>query len=191
MPFQPNYCARECGLGVYIITHQTCFKPAMYFLLLCSDPASFGLNTQRKSRKNKMEHHWLSKRNLLHQALSIALIILLFTPEGLSTHRRVLEPADDGTICGVDRQEIPVEIPGCEPTTTVVPVCTGKCNSFTLVKNVPPFQVQYCDCCKPKTSRPKPRTLVLTCGEDRHTERRRLYFPHILECQCGSCVSSV
>lgn len=121
----------------------------------------------------------------LHLA-AICLIALAVLQLSTGTHRKSdvvipTEPTLAGSSCIRVRQEIQVSYPGCVPTTTKMPFCTGRCESYSVISN-PNHVVTRCLACSAVEYRIKKRRVGLTCNGTQTSTT--IFYPFITACAC-------
>ena len=135
----------------------------------------------------------MTSRRQISQVLLSTVFVMMLVAAGCSAQdssqssrsRRHPQPNEDGTICVRERREVVVEREGCEPRTTTVPYCNGRCASYQLVKAEFPFTEQECQCCRSTYHVVKVRRLKFNCGGRMVTHK--FYHPRIEECHCTAC----
>ena len=117
--------------------------------------------------------------------LSALLLTLALLPQARS------QPDIGDIQCGVERISVNVTLEGCEPATTIVPVCNGVCISAVSTILEPPFSVSHCTSCQPiNYQHNKMRYIEFTC-KNGEKMRKKMYFPRIKECGCVNATVSV
>ena len=112
----------------------------------------------------------------------VTFVVLLVSSE---TTVDVVPGARNNNCQRVRRPPLVVKWPGCEDKETKVPMCTGTCNSYDVVKQSSPYFSKACSCCKSIEHLVKKRTLLFNCtsGMQNHT----IFLPIIEKCGCVRC----
>ena len=120
----------------------------------------------------------------LHLA-AICLVTLAVLQLSSGSHRKKAIDITTDLICQRERRSIQVSYPGCQPTTTKVPVCAGQCRSYSIITNanVHPLTVSECSVCSTVGYRIKKHRQEFTCNGSR--TNKTIFLPIVTECACA------
>lgn len=128
-----------------------------------------------------MDRSLLCGSRRLLQVLALCLLLTLATVPPTSCQSL----GELESECKLEKTTVEVHYPGCEPTTTTIPVCNGACLSGVRSILQPPFQQLTCNSCRAIQYRTKPKRLTFVCDGVEFVHR--VYYPFAEDCGCVDC----
>lgn len=107
------------------------------------------------------------------------------TPPPPPSQDRPIEISTKHDLCILNYTRIRVDMPGCRPVTTRMPICQGITESYHInyvnAEDIPQSFI-YKKSCVPIQYRTKPRRLHFTCKGQSRPRSHRYYFTFIQKC---------